>query len=624
MISESARRSPNVGVLSDRLNLLKELRHGGGWRVFLLLTALLVSALVPAATALAIAGVVRDVLEPGSSWGPMVALGLVMLAGRIASVANLPLRWAVAARIDGYRRQSLVELTTRLSSIAPLESGALQDDIRLARADPEFWAERTPGEGSVAQLDLLVRWIGVVSAGFVLASFAWWLPVLVLLPTVGARSIWRRQFLEHIALEHEGIRDGIAADDWRKMATEATSGKETRTFGLAPWALGRAQTHLMRMAEPRWSAGARSVRKQWQVLVLVGVPLTAAYVLVARNAGSGASDAAAVAAVMGSGWAMLNLLGFADAHEIEGAMPGQRAFAEVQRVLADESIESSATSSERAGIAAVTGDPATAVPRVRFEGVSFTYPGTERPILDGLDLEIEPGELLAVVGLNGAGKSTLIKLLAGLYLPTSGRIFMGGLELGAVSDDEWRRHVSVVFQDFTKFNVAASDNVTLGYARRPPDERGLVDAAHAAGLDKVVERLSEGWATPLSRSRRGGVDLSGGQWQHVVLARGLYAMQQGAKILVLDEPTAHLDVRSELRVFERLAKAREAGTMVLISHRLSTVRLADRIVLLEGGRIVEEGDHASLMAHDRTYARMFRIQAERFRRGHDDRQEQLA
>ena len=176
----------------------------------------------------------------------------------------------------------------------------------------------------------------------------------------------------------------------------------------------------------------------------------------------------------------------------------------------------------------------------------------------------------------------------------------------------------MVFQDFVKYHLSAAQNVLLGRGGLAPDQEELELAAEEAGFGEVLARLPDGWDTPLARARTGGVDLSGGQWQQVVLTRALYALHKGAKLLVLDEPTAHLDVRTEFDVFQRLAERRGGASIVLISHRLSTVRYADRIVLLDGGRITEAGSHEELIARGGAYARMFAIQAERFRAGFED------
>jgi ATP-binding cassette subfamily B protein len=292
-----------------------------------------------------------------------------------------------------------------------------------------------------------------------------------------------------------------------------------------------------------------------------------------------------------------------------GSAQALRAFDELRGLLAPR------RGTDRHPVARFTG--AEAPPLVRFEQVRFSYPGTGREILSGVDLQIAPGEMLAIVGLNGAGKSTLMKLLSGLYTPGSGRITADGRPIGEDGLAWWRRKVTVVFQDFVRYPLPLLDNVVLGRADVPPDAEAARTAAAEAGLSEVVDRLPAGWDTPLARSRPGGVDLSGGQWQQVVLARALYAVAKGTRLLVLDEPTAHVDVRTEFEIFKRLAGQRGDTSVVLISHRLSTVRLADRIVLLADGKITEAGTHDELMAANGSYARLFRIQAERFRQDSD-------
>jgi ATP-binding cassette subfamily B protein len=184
---------------------------------------------------------------------------------------------------------------------------------------------------------------------------------------------------------------------------------------------------------------------------------------------------------------------------------------------------------------------------------------------------------------------------------------------------QWRRRLSIVFQDFVKYPLSARENVLLGSPLAGPQAQAVLDgAARDSGFADVLGRLPLGWDTPLSKTREEGVDLSGGQWQQVVLARALSAVRSGARILVLDEPTAHLDVRTEFEVFQRLADVAGQVSVVLISHRLSTVRQADRIVLLDGGRITESGSHDELMARGGLYAEMFTVQAERFVRGYED------
>ncbi|MFI7110319.1 ABC transporter ATP-binding protein [Nonomuraea sp. NPDC050227] len=597
-------------MIEDRRMLLRELRHAGMCAVVALIAVQLIVSATPALMALAMANLVGSLLSGTAPASALAVLGAVILAGRLAQTASAPIMYLVTQRIDAARRSMLTELAASSARIGTLEQPRVRELLRIARADPEFWAERTPGQGATAQIDLIIRWVGVLASAAVLASFAWWLAPLVILPGMLSRSIWRRQFLEHIEIERLGVLAGIEADHWRRLAVEWTGGKESRTFGLQHWAVDRAQEQVMAMSRPKWHAGLRSVLHQWKIGAVVGPPLLLAFGVIVRQADEPGGSVAAAAAVLGAGWAILSLLGFADALEIEGAIPGCRAFAELSTEL---------TTAAQAEPQPRTWQTVMAAPLVRFENVSFTYPGTASAVLEGLDLEIKPGELLAVVGLNGSGKSTLIKLLAGLYQPTAGRITVDGVDLASVNLTQWRARLSVVFQDFVRYHLSALDNVVLGYASARPDRERAKRAATESGFDRILADLPQGWGTPLARSRKGGTDLSGGQWQQVVLARAMYAFQGGARLLVLDEPTAHLDVKSEFEVFHRLAEHRSHAGVVLISHRLSTVRLADRIVLLDGGRITESGTHAELMVQGGMYAKLFTTQAERFNQGFDDR-----
>jgi ABC-type multidrug transport system fused ATPase/permease subunit len=240
---------------------------------------------------------------------------------------------------------------------------------------------------------------------------------------------------------------------------------------------------------------------------------------------------------------------------------------------------------------------------IRFRNVSFAYPTTGDPVLAGFDLTIPAGSSLAIVGQNGAGKTTLAKLLCRLYDPQEGAIEIDGVDLRELDLDGWRARVTAVFQDFTRFELALRDNVSPAGAPEAVIEQALVEAgaAHLASLDTV-----------LARGYQGGTDLSGGQWQRVALARALCAVKLGAAVVLLDEPTAQLDVRGESEIFDRILTATHHATTILISHRFSTVRHADRICVLEHGRVVELGTHDELMAAAGRYRTMFDMQASRF------------
>jgi ATP-binding cassette subfamily B protein len=249
---------------------------------------------------------------------------------------------------------------------------------------------------------------------------------------------------------------------------------------------------------------------------------------------------------------------------------------------------------------------------IRFENVSFGYRGGERAVLAGIDLELRAGTSTAVVGLNGAGKTTLVKLLACLYHPQHGRITVDGTPLDELNPQAWQRHLAVIFQDFIRYELDAATNIALGAPHVPVDLDAVRRAAERAGASDVLESLPNGLLTPLSSRLQGGIDLSGGQWQRIALARALYAVEHGAGVLMLDEPTAHLDVRAELAFFDRFLELTHGLTTMVISHRFSTVRRADRIVVLEGGRIREQGTHTALIEKGGRYAELYELQARRF------------
>jgi ATP-binding cassette subfamily B protein len=244
---------------------------------------------------------------------------------------------------------------------------------------------------------------------------------------------------------------------------------------------------------------------------------------------------------------------------------------------------------------------------LELEDVSFTYPGSKTPALDGITLSIRPGESLAIVGENGSGKTTLIKLLARLYEPTSGHIFLDGLDLLDWDVDALRSRIGVIFQDFGRYQFSVGENIGAGDVRHIEDAERWAEAAQSGMAAPFIEALPEGYQTQLGRWFKDGRELSGGQWQKIALSRAF--MREDADILVLDEPTAAMDAASEANVFEHFRRMSRNKMTILISHRFSTVRAADQIVVVHDGRITERGDHESLMAEKGEYAHLFELQA---------------
>jgi len=245
-----------------------------------------------------------------------------------------------------------------------------------------------------------------------------------------------------------------------------------------------------------------------------------------------------------------------------------------------------------------------------FRNVSFTYPGTTRRVLSNFNFNLTLGERIALIGENGQGKTTVVKLITRLYDPTEGEILLDGVDLREYDLDDLHKEIGVIFQDFMRYEMTARENIAVGRIEVPHAPEEIEYAAEKSLAAGVIRKLHGGYDQMLGRRFEGGVDLSGGEWQKLALAR---AYLRDAQLLILDEPTAALDARSEMQVFERFAELTEGKMALLISHRFSTVRMADRIVVLEGGRLVEEGNHAQLMALGGRYAAMFEMQAASYR-----------
>jgi ATP-binding cassette, subfamily B, bacterial len=245
-----------------------------------------------------------------------------------------------------------------------------------------------------------------------------------------------------------------------------------------------------------------------------------------------------------------------------------------------------------------------------FRDVSFAYPGTVRAVLKNFNLVLGPGQRIALIGENGEGKTTVVKLITRLYDPSEGQILLEGIDLREYALDDLHRNIGVIFQDFVRFEMTARENIAIGRTEKEHSQGDLEIAAQKSLADSVINKLESGYDQMLGSRFEGGVELSGGEWQKIALAR---AYLRDAQLLILDEPTAALDARSELEVFERFAELTEGKMALLISHRFSTVRMADRIVVLSGGHLIEEGSHEQLMSRGGVYAGMFEMQAASYR-----------
>ncbi|MEV6266862.1 ABC transporter ATP-binding protein [Kribbella sp. NPDC051936] len=471
--------------------------------------------------------------------------------------------------------------------------------------------ERAKGKGGfhlaqgMSQLPWLLasRVTLIGSAVIVGAMFRWWVAamlvaVTLLLEWYGGRlvereiDVWwgnteeqrRAQYLFNL-----GMRDAP---------------KELRVFGLHHWLVERYVRDWTAGYRPVWAR--RRQNAKWSMLI-GGVHLLAngvAILAVGRAAMNGSLPLTQVATTLPA----ILVIGQANngfgVVQVRRGLSAYQAMRDLPDTIAERHPEPAVTTKHR-----IETMPAR---EIRFEKVSFRYPGSETDVLRELDLTIHAHEALALVGVNGAGKSTLVKLLGGAYQPTSGRILVDGVDLADLDLAAWQRRVAAIVQDFLRFPLPVTDNVVFGAVERAGDELTLVRVARESGIDEVVRGLPKGWDTVLDKTFDGGVDLSGGEWQRVALARALFAVHAGAGVLVLDEPAAALDVRAEAELVERYLELTSGVASLIISHRFSVVRNADRICVLSDGRIVEDGTHEELLDRDGEYAGMFRLQAERY------------
>jgi ATP-binding cassette subfamily B protein len=582
-----------------RLALLRTL----GWAPRVLVVGVVVLnlclAVLPAGMAVAAGQVVASVPVGGAALAvSLVVLALVLTGDGILYHA-LDLADTQAARwIDGRVRREVRTALGSLHRIDPAERPDVLDDVALATSTGGARGfEQSIGSGAGGQLVVWFRILGALLTAAVLVPLAWWLAVVLL----GLTYLARREQQRRWASLAEGAGRDTAArrrtDYWTDLASGADAAKELRVFGLGSWLVDRRRGEALGYLQNRWRERTAVMRQQWVAFVVLLAGALLSLGVPAWAAAQGRIGADEIVRYVLAGFALLSMSFVWQANAIEQA---HVCLAALERVRAAVRIQAT-----DAGTAdGPTSDAATSDGSVRFEGVSFAY-GDGPPVLHDIHVRLGPGEVVAVVGRNGAGKTTLVKLLAGLHAPTTGTVRL------PVPEAAWRGQVAVLFQDFVRYPMTLAENVMLG-ASDQPDPDGVRRALRLAIADDLVEMLPYGLDTVLSKEFERGVGLSGGQWQKVALARAVYAAQHGRRLLVMDEPTAHLDASVEAEFHDRVVRALSGVTIVMISHRLSTVRSADRIVLLEDGRIVEEGGHTELLAAAGPYATMFTLQASRF------------
>jgi ATP-binding cassette subfamily B protein len=547
-------------------------------------------AVLPALMMVATGGIVHS-LAIGSTRGGLWAVAGFAAAALCAAGVSYVRAVAEAGLSEQYLEYVESALSTALlapPTIDHLEDPQVAGQIAAAaeasRENIYYWSLRSLGQ-------VLMLYLSGIASGLLLFGFTWWAPLILF--AAYAFLIWlyaRWDSADTAAVVAATTHQRRNAEYYRELLAEPAAAKEVRIFGLAPWLDGRFGQLWTDAMSAVWRNRRRAgAPVSWGVIALIAAN-SIVLGLLAQRAVSGAVSVAAVTVFVQAVAGMDSLARASyDGRGVARAAAGLRNLRDLRREIGDgpaEENESTAGSG-----------PA----EVRIKDLRFHYPGRSEPVLDGLTLVIPAGQSIAIVGLNGAGKSTLIKLLAGLYRPTSGSVLVDGSP-----PTQGIGRVAAIFQSFAHYDLSLQDNVSL--ARPDVGEQAVRRALARAGAGALDLSLD----TPLSAAYPGGTDLSGGQWQRVALARALAAVERGAGLLILDEPTASLDVRAEVELFDRFLEMTQGLTTVLVSHRLSSVRHADRIVVLDQGRVTEDGTHAQLIAADGLYARLFTLQASRF------------
>lgn len=543
--------------------------------------------------------VVGTIRSGGSATGPLVFLVSLVLLQRLVAMLIEECTVVLTRRADELLDQRVMGAIGSSRGLEQVEDPYVRDRMIQAKGT---LTGITPGQATGGLIRLWSQRLQGSLALVIVARFSW-LAALGLSATLAVAFVVIRKHWHELSLVLYGRTDELRRSYYlRSLALSGDFAKESRVFGLSGWLAEQYRANWLGVMEKIWRQRDEAWLKMLGVTLLTALVEVTILIALVHSAVRGDTSLGVAVAV---GQAVITAITLGNYTEDHWLL--HEAYSAL-RIVEDIEAATSHTSSS-GGEHREASRPTVSI---RFEDVHFSYPGQQTPVFSGFSIEIEAGQSLAIVGSNGAGKTTFIKLLARLYDPDQGRITVDGVDLRELEIDSWRKQLAAVFQDYVQFDLSARDNIAFGAVDRTFSDTEISTVAALTGATRLISRLPRGLDTVLSREYSEGLQLSGGEWQRLALTRAMLAVDQGSSVLVLDEPTAAMDVRGEAEIYDRFLELTAGLTTIVVSHRFSTVRRAHRIVVIEHGRVVEDGDHARLMGLNGRYAHMYLLQASRF------------
>ncbi|GAA3263395.1 ABC transporter ATP-binding protein [Nonomuraea helvata] len=527
----------------------------------------------------------------------VVLIVVLFFLTHVTESARTALGQALGRRVTGRLGERVMMAASEPATIGHLEEPAYLG--RLGRARGDGTIDMPPGEAIFGFSTKASLWVSSIGSAALLTRVTWGLGLVVFAVFVAIHSRLVRNYriavIETVSQTTKLRRTSYLRD----VPTTPGLAREVRLFGLAAFFRDAYQSEWRVNMTEVWQRRREHRLFVVVVVVVTGVTVAAVFYYLGLRAATGGSTVGDLAL---GGLAVRALLQMLRADEDDLRIGfGSKAAAEAFAFPVEATPVGPDTDPWPAPVATIS-----------CENLRFRYGGAADEVLHGIDLAVPAGQSLAVVGLNGAGKTTLARLIAGLDAPSGGSVRAGAIPIDDANRRSWQRQVVAVFQDFGRYELTVRDNIAFGSLAHADDEEGLRTVARQAGLLKFIEGLPNGWDTVMSSGFTGGVDASGGEWQRIAIARALFGLRHGAQLLIMDEPAASLDARAEAQLYDTFHELTAGATTIAISHRFATVRKAERVVVLDHGRIIEDGTHDDLITADGRYAELFRLQAKRF------------